>query len=174
MPTRLRLSCRALLILVLVRLNFYSADGPQASHHELNSALFLLCHFRKIASLDIGRKSLDVAYFISALLLFLINRPIYHIIEEYAEHNQPNIDNEKQASQIPDILVVTRASIRRWTYYPRDVGTRYGPVSLCLSVTNRCFIKTAGKIELILAWRLLSTYHRPIHCVIRKFRHVEK
>jgi len=83
------------------------------------------------------------------------------IIEEYAEHNEPNIDNEKQASQIPDILVVTRASIRRWTFYSRDVGTRYGPVSLCLSVTNRCFIKTAGKIELILAWRLLLTYHRP-------------
>ena len=37
MPTRLRLSCRALLIIVLVRHDFHSA-GPQASH-QLNPAL---------------------------------------------------------------------------------------------------------------------------------------
>ena len=37
MPTRLRLSCRALLIIVIVAANFYSA-GPQASH-QLNPAL---------------------------------------------------------------------------------------------------------------------------------------
>ena len=36
MPTRLRLSCRALSIIVLVRPNFYSA-GPQASH-QVNPA----------------------------------------------------------------------------------------------------------------------------------------
>ena len=39
MPTRLRLSCRALLINVLARPNFYSA-GPQAPH-QLNPALSL-------------------------------------------------------------------------------------------------------------------------------------
>jgi len=36
MPTKLRLSCRALLIIVLVEPNFYSA-GPQASH-QLDAA----------------------------------------------------------------------------------------------------------------------------------------
>jgi len=39
MPTRLRLSCRALLIIVLVRSNFYSA-GPQ-----LNQALAPACRY---------------------------------------------------------------------------------------------------------------------------------
>jgi len=43
MPTRLRLSCRALLIVVLVRPNFYSA-GPQASH-QLNPALRTSTHW---------------------------------------------------------------------------------------------------------------------------------
>jgi len=39
MPTRLRLSCRALLIIVLARTNLHSA-APQASH-QLNPALLV-------------------------------------------------------------------------------------------------------------------------------------
>ena len=53
--------------------------------------------------------------------------------------------------------------------------TSYGPVSVsaCLSVTSRCYIEVDGRIELVLACRLLSTYPT-LHWVVRKFRHLQK
>ena len=38
-------------------------------------------------------------------------------------------------------------------------------VCVCLSLTSRCTVeKTFGRIELFLAWRLLSTYPNPVMC----------
>ena len=45
-------------------------------------------------------------------------------------------------------------------------GTSYDPVSVYVSVTSRCSIETPGRIELVLAWRLLLTYST---LCIRKF-----
>ena len=41
---------------------------------------------------------------------------------------------------------------------------------LCLFVISRCFVEMDGRIELVLACRLLSTYP---HCVLRKFRYLQ-
>jgi len=41
-------------------------------------------------------------------------------------------------------------------------GTSHGPVSVSMSVTSRCSVETAERIELVLARELLST--RPTLC----------
>jgi len=61
-------------------------------------------------------------------------------------------------SEIAGPVFTTFLPARRYA----SAGTSYGPVSVCvcisLPVTSRCSIETAVRIELVLAWRLLSAY----------------
>ena len=46
-------------------------------------------------------------------------------------------------------------------------------LSLCLSVTSRCSIETAGRIELVFGmYASFKQYY--IHCGVRKFRYLQK